>query len=80
MTIQTFSNLCITRLLWADPREFSQQPIELLLSTSAVAKGRVAQTDVLHRDNINLVADLYKIGWVINGNMQTHSLPSFCLE
>ena len=54
---------------WADPREFSQQPIELLLSTSAVAKGRVAQTDVLHRDNINLVADLYKIGWVINGNM-----------
>ena len=24
---------------------------------------------VLHRDNINLVADLYKIGWVINGNM-----------
>ena len=43
---------------WADPREFSQQPIELLLSTSAVAKGRVAQTDVLHRDNINLVADL----------------------
>ena len=54
---------------WADPREFSQQPIELLLSTSAVAKGRVAQTDVLHRDNINLVADLYKVGWVINGNM-----------
>ena len=54
---------------WADPREFSQQPIELLLSTSAVAKGRVAQTDCLHRDNINLVADLYKIGWVINGNM-----------
>ena len=41
---------------WADHREFSQQPIELLLSTSAVAKGRV-------------VADLYKIGWVINGNM-----------
>ena len=54
---------------WADPKELSQQPIELLLSTSAVAKGRVAQTDVLHRDNINLVADLYKIGWVINGNM-----------
>ena len=54
---------------WADPREFSQQPIELLLSTSAVAKGRVAQTDVLHRNNINLVADHYKIGWVINGNM-----------
>ena len=54
---------------WADPREFSQQPIQLLLSTSAVAKGRVAQTDVLHRDNINLVANLYKIGWVINGNM-----------
>ena len=54
---------------WANPREFSQQPIELLLSTSAVAKGRVAQTDVLHRDNINLVADLYKIGWVIKGNM-----------
>ena len=43
---------------WADPREFSQQPIELLLSTSAVAKVRVAQTDVLHRDNIHLVADL----------------------
>ena len=54
---------------WAEPREISQQPIELLLSTSAVAKGRVAQMDVLHRDNINLVADLYKIGWVINGNM-----------
>ena len=45
---------------WADPREFSQQPIEHLLSTSAVAKGR---------DNINLVADLYKIGLAINGNM-----------
>ena len=29
----------------------------------------MAQTDVLHRDNIHLVADLYKIGWALNGNM-----------